>query len=63
MRQRRLHGTMQRMDTHAMTIRLPEDVYEDLRLAAFEDRTSQTAIIAEAVEKHLAARKAAKQPA
>ena len=41
-------------ETHAMTLRLPDDVYERLRMAAFKRRTSQTAIIREALEVRLA---------
>ena len=35
--------------THAITIRLPEDLYEDLRRQAYEQRTSINALIVEAV--------------
>ena len=34
---------------HAMTVRLPEDIYEDLRRQAYEERTSINALIVEAV--------------
>jgi hypothetical protein len=34
----------------AITIRLPEDVYEDLRKEAFDKRTSINALIVEAVK-------------
>ena len=34
---------------HAITIRLPEDLYEDLRRQAYEQRTSINALIVEAV--------------
>jgi hypothetical protein len=34
---------------HAITIRLPEDMYEDLRRQAYEKRTSINALIVEAV--------------
>lgn len=43
-------------ETQAITVRLPEDVYEALRREAFERRTSQTAIITEAVEEKLGLR-------
>lgn len=33
------------MDTQAITIRLPADLYERLRREAFDSRTSQNAII------------------
>lgn len=33
----------------AITIRLPEDVYEELRREAFDKRTSMNALIVEAV--------------
>lgn len=36
-------------ETHAFTIRLPEDVYEDLRRQAYEKHTSINALIIEAV--------------
>lgn len=36
-------------ETHAITIRLPEDMYEDLRRQAFDRRTSINALIVEAV--------------
>jgi predicted HicB family RNase H-like nuclease len=35
--------------THAITIRLPEDLYEDLRRQAYEQRTSINALIVEAL--------------
>lgn len=35
------------METQAITVRLPQDVYENLRLEAFRARTSQNAIIVE----------------
>ena len=35
--------------THAITIRLPEDLYEELRRQAYEQRTSINALIVEAV--------------
>lgn len=40
-------------DTQAITVRFPQGVYESLRLEAFEKRTSQTAIIIEAVAERL----------
>jgi hypothetical protein len=43
-------------DTQAITVRLPGDVYEALRREAFERRTSQTAIITEAVQERLGLR-------
>jgi predicted DNA-binding protein len=46
-----------------MTIRLPKELYERLRLAAFEDRTSQAAIITEGVELRLAERDRARREA
>jgi hypothetical protein len=36
-------------ETQAMTIRLPKDMYEDLRRQAFNERTSINALIVEAV--------------
>jgi metal-responsive CopG/Arc/MetJ family transcriptional regulator len=48
---------MQLMEMQTMSIRLPKDLHEELRLAAFEDRTSQTAIIVDAVRDRLAARR------
>lgn len=36
-----------------MTIRLPKELYERLRLEAFRKRVSQASIIVEAVEGHL----------
>jgi hypothetical protein len=36
-------------ETQAPTIRLPKDIYEQLRREAFDKRTSQTAIITEAL--------------
>jgi len=41
-------------DTQALTVRLPEDLYEQLRRAAFDQHTSMNAIIIEAVRKQLA---------
>ena len=35
--------------THAITIRLPEDLYEALRRQAYEQRTSINALIVEAI--------------
>ena len=51
------------METQSMTIRLPKELYERLRLAAFEDRTSQAAIITEGVELRLTERDRAKREA
>lgn len=39
------------METQALTIRLPMDVYEQLRREAFEKRTSQVAIITETLRR------------
>lgn len=39
-----------------MTVRLPKDLYEQLRREAFEERTSQTAIITEALKDRFAQR-------
>jgi len=36
-------------EVQAITIRLPKDMYEDLRRQAFDDRTSINALIVEAV--------------
>jgi hypothetical protein len=41
--------TEDKASTHAITIRLPEDMYEDLRRQAYEQRTSINALIVEAV--------------
>jgi predicted transcriptional regulator len=41
------------METQAITVRLPTDVYERLRLRAFETRISQSAIVVEAVREKL----------
>lgn len=43
--QPRYHDTI--MDTQAITIRLPADIYEKLRRDAFDQRTSMNAIINE----------------
>ena len=40
-------------DTQAMSIRLPKDLYEKLRRAAFDTRESMNAIIARGVEREL----------
>jgi predicted transcriptional regulator len=37
------------MDVQAITVRLPVDLYEKLRREAFEQHTSQAAIITEAL--------------
>jgi predicted transcriptional regulator len=44
------HATM---ETQAITVRLDKDVYERLRLAAFESRRSMAGIIGEAVAEKL----------
>lgn len=36
-------------DTQAITVRLPVDLYEKLRKAAFDQRTSMSALIIEAI--------------
>jgi predicted HicB family RNase H-like nuclease len=36
-------------DTQSFNLRLPRDLYEKLRLAAFEQRTSMNALIVDAV--------------
>ena len=36
-------------DTQAITVRLPEDLYEKLRKAAFDQRTSMSALIIAAI--------------
>jgi hypothetical protein len=41
------------MDAQPMTIRLPREIYEKLRVRAFEGRTSQNAIIVEALTANL----------
>ena len=45
------HGTM--TDDHAMTVRLPAGLYEQLRKAAFDRRISMNEIVAAAVREHL----------
>jgi predicted transcriptional regulator len=42
------------VETHAMTLRLPENVYEALRNAAFVRRQPMTTIVTEALREHLA---------
>lgn len=42
-----------------MSVRIPEDLYEQLRLAAFEARVPMNTLIAEGVKLKLAALKAA----
>lgn len=42
------------VDTHAMTLRLPGNVHEALRNAAFVRRQSMTAITTQALREHLA---------
>lgn len=44
------------MDTQAITVRLPQDVYEALRLEAFEKHAPQSAIIIEGLEQRLGLR-------
>lgn len=41
------------METQAMTVRLPQELYERLRREAFEKRVSQNSIIIDAIEKRL----------
>lgn len=41
------------VETHAMTLRLPENVYEALRNAAYVRRQPMTAIVTEALREHL----------
>ena len=43
-------------DTQAITVRLPEDIYEALRREAFENHVSQASIITEAVAERLGLR-------
>jgi predicted transcriptional regulator len=43
-------------DSRAMTIRLPDAVYELLRREAFERRIPMTAIITDALREHLEGR-------
>lgn len=47
------HATMSPEETQALTIRLPADLYEKLRRAAFDQRTSMNALIIEAVHAKL----------
>jgi hypothetical protein len=47
------------MDEHAMTLRLPEDLYETLRREAFDTRESMNSIVVAAVDRELSARKSA----
>lgn len=42
-------------ETVAMTLRLPPDIYERLRQAAFDGRTSMNAIVVRATEAELEA--------
>lgn len=42
-----------------MSVRLPEDLHERLRLAAFEHRISMNVLVCEGIELRLAALKAA----
>jgi predicted HicB family RNase H-like nuclease len=41
-------------DSHAFTIRLPTDLYEKLRKAAFDQHTSMNALIIEAIRRQQA---------
>lgn len=43
------------METQAMTVRLPKELYERLRREAFENRVSQASIVIDAIEKRLGA--------
>lgn len=43
------HAGMEATETQAMTIRLPKDLYERVRHEAFDQHTSQTAIVARAL--------------
>src|SRR5262249_19789285 len=43
------HDTMSSEESRSVTVRLPADLYEKLRNAAFTQRTSMNALIAEAV--------------
>lgn len=45
-------------ETQALTMRLPKDLYEQLRREAFDERTSQNAIVVEALTAHFARRAA-----
>jgi triphosphoribosyl-dephospho-CoA synthetase len=47
------------METQAMTIRMPEALYEQLRRAAFEARVPMNTLINEGIELKLAELKAA----
>jgi len=47
------------MDTQALTIRVPEDLYEQLRRAAFEARVPMNSLVTEGIELKLAELKAA----
>jgi predicted HicB family RNase H-like nuclease len=38
-------------DTQTITVRLPKDLYEQLRKVAFDQRTSMNAIIVDALRK------------
>lgn len=42
------------VDTVAMTLRLPQNVHEALRNAAFVRRQSMTAVATQAIREHLA---------
>jgi len=41
------------VDTQAITIRLPKDLYERLRMVAFERRVSMASLITEALATYL----------
>jgi predicted CopG family antitoxin len=49
------------METQAITVRLPKDVYEQLRREAFDTRESMASIIISALEKRLAEPKDSQQ--
>jgi hypothetical protein len=47
------------METQAMSVRFPKDLYEELRRAAFERRTPMNTLVIEGTELRLAELKAA----
>jgi predicted HicB family RNase H-like nuclease len=47
------------MDLQAMSVRMPPDLHEQLRLAAFEHRISMNTLACEGIELRLAELKAA----
>jgi predicted HicB family RNase H-like nuclease len=47
------------MDLQVMSVRMPPDLHEQLRLAAFEHRVSMNALVCEGIELRLAELKAA----